>query len=110
MTGVVKRSKSSSLDDLRKQLLSLIHLLEEQNEDAAVSDLRIALSDLQKYTPDSNESAAALALLLEAFEGEHELIAYTYKREKQEAGQWTDIDRLYLASTGVLTLVKRLMR
>ena len=50
----------------------------------------------------------ALHLLLECFEGDHELDAYTFQRSKGE-DKWSEAAELYLASTSVKNLVKRLM-
>ena len=108
MTVVIKKSKKSSTADLRSAMTKLIYLLEGQKEDEAVADLRIALSDIEKYQVESAEFQAALKLIIEAFEGEHELNAYTYKRDKED--QWTEVEELYLASTSVLNLVRRLLK
>ena len=107
MTVVRKKSKKSSTADLRSAMTKLIYLLQGQKEDEAVADLRIALSDIEKYQVESAEFQAALKLINEAFEGEHELNAYTYKRDKED--QWTEVEELYLASTSVLNLVRRLL-
>ena len=107
MTTVKTKSKKSSVGDLRSALVKLIYLLEGQQEKEAVMDLRIALSDIEKYVFGSAEFSAALNLIKEAFEGEHELNAYTFKREKEE--EWSEVEELYLASTSVINIVRRLL-
>jgi hypothetical protein len=107
MTSVRKKSKKSSVEDLRTALVKLIYLLEGQKEYEAVADLRIALSDVEKYVPGSAEFKAALNLIKAAFEGEHELNAYTFKRDK-DAG-WSEVEELFLASTSTINIVRRLL-
>lgn len=112
MTVVRKKKKQSSVEDLKATLAKLIYLLEGQDEDAAVKDLKIAENDLNQYDADSAEFQAALGLIMEAFEGEHELVAYTFRRDnkKDEPHQWSEVEELYLASTSVINIVKRLSK
>ena len=107
MTVVRKKSRQSSVEDLKVAINKLIYLLEGQGEDDAVKDLRIAARDLEQYQPGSGEFHSALGLITEAFEGEHELNAYTFKRDKQ-SDRWSEADELFLASTSVISLVRRL--
>ena len=108
MTVTKKKTRKTSTADLGSAMTKLIYLLEGQKEDEAVADLRIALADIQKHQLESAEFQAALNLIVEAFEGEHELNAYTYKRDKED--QWTEVEELYLASTSVLNIVRRLQK
>ena len=107
MTEVIKKNKQNSVHDLRKTLLNLIELLEGQDEQEAIADLKIALDDLAAHPQGSREYVAALNLIKEAFDGEHQLSAYTFPRKNRE-GQWGDVEELYLASTRVINLVRRL--
>jgi hypothetical protein len=107
MTQVIKKNKQSSVQDLRKALLKLMELLEGQDELEAVEDLKRAMLDLQEGGEQSPQFKQALALINEAFEGDHNLSAYTLPRKNRE-GQWGEVEELYLASTGVLNLVRRL--
>lgn len=108
MPVVRKKTKKSSAADLKSAMLKLIYLLEGQKEHDAVADLRIAITDIDKYQPQSAEFQAALQLIIEAFEGEHELNAYTFRRENDE--KWSEVEELYLASTNVLNVVRRLLK
>ena len=107
MAVVRKKDKQSSAKDLKTALNRLIGLLHEQGEDEAVSDLRIAMQNLMQYPHGSREFNSGLSLITEAFEGDHELKAYTFQRDKQN-DQWSDADDLFLASTSVISLVRRL--
>lgn len=104
---VIKRSKKASVDELVTSLNRFIFLLEGQKEDDAVADLRIACGDLQKFQIGSVEFKAAITLIIEAYEGDHELSAYTHRRENSDKGDWTVADELYLASTKVLNIAQR---
>jgi hypothetical protein len=106
MSVVVKRTRKNSTTELKTSLQQLIQLLEGQKEDDAVADLRIALGDIEKVQPESEEFKAAIRLVHECFEGDHELIAYTFNQGKD--GRWSEVEELYLASTTVFNLVKRL--
>jgi len=107
MSSVLKKTKKNSVADLVTALNKFIYLLEGQKEFDAVQDLRIASADIQKYQPESEEFQSAIRLLVDAYEGEHELKAYTLRRQKSES-EWTEADDLYLASIEVLNLANRL--
>ena len=107
MMTVIKRSKKASVEELVNALDRFIFLLEGQKEDEAVSDLRIALGDLQKYQIDSDEFKASVSIVVNSYEGEHELSAYTHRREAADKGDWTEADDLFLVSTKVLNLAQR---
>ncbi len=108
-TIIKKKDPKSSQRELVAQINHFAYLLEEEEEDEAAKDLRIAGQDLQKYAVGSSEYQSALNLIYECFEGAHELKAYTFQRSSSQ-NAWTKADELFLASTGVLTLVKRLLR
>ena len=95
------------MDELATFLNRFIFLLEGQKEDEAVADLRIAVGDLQKYQIGSDEFKAALTIIINSYEGEHELSAYTHRREAADKGNWTEADELFLVSTKVLNLAQR---
>jgi hypothetical protein len=105
--AVIKRSKKDSIPDLVAALGDFMFQLEEQKEDAAVSDLRIAAGDLQRYVLGSAEFNAALDLVINCYDGEHELSAYTLRRKNADDGTWTAADALFLSSTRVLNLAQR---
>jgi tRNA U38,U39,U40 pseudouridine synthase TruA len=109
MTEVIKKNKQNSVNDLRKSLNKLIVLLEEQDEDAAAADLKLALQAIESSPEGSPKFVEALKQIADAYEGEHDLAAYTLARNNRQ-GQWGDVEELYLASTGVLNLVRRLSR
>ena len=109
MSSVLKKTKKNSVSDLVTALNKFIHLLEGQKEFDAVKDLRTIGADLQKFQPDSEEFQSAISLLLDAYEGEHELKAYTLRRQKAD-DDWTEADDLYLASIEVLNLINRLSK
>ncbi|WP_132314554.1 hypothetical protein [Pseudobacteriovorax antillogorgiicola] len=75
-------------------------LLEGQGEHEAIVDLNKA-KDLLK----TNDQKAAIAIIIDAFEGDHELMAYTMQREGQ---QWTEVEELSQASSRVLSLARRI--
>lgn len=106
MVKVLKKDKNSSKNKLVSQLGKLIYLLEGQKEDEAAEDLRTAQHTVETHLPVSEEFQKALSDIKEAFDGEHELRAYTFATDK--ATEWSEADELYLASTSVLNLVSRL--
>lgn len=106
--AVIKRSKKDSVPELVSALNEFIFQLEEQKEENAAADLRIAAGDLQRYAIGSAEFLAALDLITNSYDGEHELAAYTMRRKNADDGNWTPADALFLASTRVLNLAQRL--
>lgn len=98
---VLIRKKSNSLLTLSKSLITLANLLETQKEPEAAADLVKASSLLESQTEE------ALNMIMEAFEGDHELIAYTFNSNKEKE-HWDAADELFMASTNVLNLTKRL--
>ncbi|MEZ4740987.1 MAG: hypothetical protein R3B45_00825 [Bdellovibrionota bacterium] len=86
---------------------SLLVTAEDQNENDA-EDLRIAATDLGRYSIGSTEFNTAIDLVMNSYEGDHELFAYTHRRKGADDGDWTPADQLYMASTKVLNLATRL--
>ncbi len=109
MSMVLKKTKQNSAGDLVSALNKFIALLEQQNEHDAIRDLQSAVGSLETSLPDSDAFQSALQLVLEAYEGDHELKAYTLRRQKQD-DNWTEAEELYLASIEVLNIVKRLLK
>ncbi len=106
MPTVLKKTKMNSVSDLVAALNKFIFLLEGQKEFDAVEDLKSVVADLEKSPPDSVEFQTAIEEIIEAYDGEHELQAYTLRRQKAD-DDWTEAEELYLASIEVLNLAKR---
>lgn len=109
MVVIKKRTNKNSLEQLLDALSKFIQLLESQGEEDAANNLKTAEKSLRSASTEPATKKAALQLILAAYEGDDELIAYTYLRQKAEA-EWGDAEKLYLASTDVLSLVKRLLK
>ena len=119
MTVVRKKGRQTTVTELVQALGRLGELLEGQNETAAAQDLKIAAHDLSRYQLGTEQNLAALSLIREAFDGDHELISYTLRgadsngkgltRAATVSGNWSEADELYLASTSVLALLGRLL-
>lgn len=103
--STIKRDRSSTKKDLVEALKPLIELLELQDEAEAAKDLKAASDALAKSELKSAEMAKAVKQIIGAFEGDHELIAYTLQRDGE---QWTDAEQLSQASSRVLSLARRL--
>lgn len=104
---VIKRSRQDSTSDLVVAIENLIPLLKDQDEADAAVDLERAAKALRGARAGSKEFVAAIAKVIDAFEGEHELMAYTHQREGS-GGQWTEAEVLSQASARVLTLARRI--
>lgn len=104
---IIKRSRSDSTSDLIAAIRALIPLLQDQKENEAAQDLKEAAELLGKGSPGSDEHQAAVRIVVDAFEGDHELISYTYHREGS-AGQWTEVEQLAEASSRVISLARRM--
>ena len=103
---VIKRNRDSTRTDLLKALDSFIPLLSEQDdEEEAVNVLKEARKTLESATPGSSVIKEVAGTVVEAFEGDLELIAYTFTREGHE---WSEAEQLSLASSRVLSLARRL--
>jgi hypothetical protein len=104
---VIKRNRQDSCADLVAAIETLIPLLRDQKEGEAADDLVGAVDELKKAKAASPQQKAAVAKVLDAFEGDHELISYTFQRESS-AGQWTEVEELSQASARVLALARRM--
>jgi hypothetical protein len=104
---VIKRSRNDSTSDLIAAIDTLVPLLRDQKEGEAADALADAASALRDAKPASAEHKEAIAAIVDAFEGDHELIAYTFQRE-DSAGKWTEVEELAHASARVLSLARRI--
>ena len=104
---VIKRNQANTQSDLIEAIERLCVLLLGQKEDDAVADLRAAADALRGSQNGSKEQRAAIREIIDAFEGDHELIAYTHQRESD---QWTEVEELSQASSRVLSLARRMNR
>jgi len=102
---ILKKNRKSTTNDLIAAITKLLPLLSAQDEEQAVEDLKKATEGLRLATSGSPEEKAAIDVIIEAFEGEHELMAYTFQRE---GNQWTEAEELSQASSRVITLARRL--
>jgi hypothetical protein len=105
--AIIKRKKDASTADLAKAVEELIPLLLAQKEKEAVEALELAVTILKDSQVSSEEHKAAVAAIIEAFEGDHELMAYTFQREGGQ-GQWTEAEVLSQASARVISLARRM--
>jgi hypothetical protein len=106
---VLKRDRSESKTDLVAALEDLIPLLEDEGEEAAAADLKTAAAALRAAAAGSAEEKKSIEQVIDAFEGDHELMAYTHKREGN-VSQWTIAEQLFNASTRVISLARRFKR
>ena len=104
-----KKTPEDSLTALAKQTKKFAILLRGQKEKEAAEDLLQICKTLETNKIDSEVTSKALDSLLDAFDGDHELSAYTHRRDRGE-GKWGDAENLYVASTQTLNLLKRLMK
>jgi ABC-type transporter Mla subunit MlaD len=103
---VIKRSQKDTTSDLITAIDLLIPLLRDQKEDDAVGVLASAAKALRSAKPQSAELRKAVAEVVDAFEGDHELISYTFQRGN--GTQWTEVEELSQASARVLSLARRM--
>ena len=102
--SVIKRDRNSSKTDLTQSIYKLCYLLEGQKEFEAVEDLKKAASLLADNDLGTDNFNRGVSIVIEAFEGEHELMAYTFQRETK---QWTEVEELANQSSRVLTFARR---
>lgn len=103
--SVIKRARSTTLTDLIETLDRFLPLLEGQDEDEAVAELKACKELLESSGPEQQQTA--LGRIVEAFDGDLELIAYTFQRD---GDQWTEVEELSHVSSRVLSLARRLLR
>jgi len=104
---LIKRSQTDNVKSLIQAIESLTPLLRAQKEDDAADDLESAAKVLVEAAPGSSQLKETIALIIDAFEGDHELIAYTFQRESSK-GEWTEAEELSEASNRVLSLARRM--
>ncbi len=102
---VIKRNRQDSASDLVAAIEKLNVLLRDQGEDEAVEQLKKAAQDLRKNPVGSPGQMAAVNSIIDVFEGEQELMAYTMQRNSTE---WTEAEELSQASSRVLSLARRM--
>ncbi len=106
MTEMMKKTSSSHLSELVQAIPEFCVLLEgEKGEQEAIAELKSICTELQATDDDKIQSQ--LKRLFDAFEGDHELIAYTLYKSKGD-GEWTRADHLLNLSSRVLNLANRL--
>jgi hypothetical protein len=101
---ILKRTRKSSVSDLIKAIDKLAPLLLDQGETEAAECLQNAAENLQLNLENQPGQKDAIRQIVEAFEGEHELMAYTLQRG---GDQWTEVEKLSQASSRVISLAKR---
>ncbi len=102
---IIKRNRVNTHLDLIAAIEKLCPLLEGQKEHDAVSDLKKAAEVLRRAVQNSQDWKDAIASIIDAFEGDHELMAYTHQRDTD---QWTEVEELSQVSSRVLSLARRL--
>ncbi len=103
------RKPQNSLQELCVALKRFCILLEAQKEVDAVAQLREILAQLDQEGVAGPLQDQAIEAIVEAFEGDHELSAYMLHKSKDPEA-WTEADELFLVSTEVWNLVRRLRR
>ena len=106
---VIKRDRNATNADLITALDKLIILLKDQNEDEAVVVLKECLNDLSKGPAGSLGQKQTAEKIVEAFNGDLELISYTIQRESK-SDAWTEVEELSQASSRVLSLARRILK
>lgn len=105
---VIKRGRQDSVNQLQESLTRFILLLSNQKEEEeAVEFLQKCQQELESSTLGSKEQNETLKSIIDAFEGDLELIAYTFQRD---GDQWTEVEELSSASSRVLSLARRMVR
>lgn len=103
--AVVKK-KSVSSQELIEAIERFVPLLAGQKEDEAVQFMREIIDQLQEHGSDDQLVKDNAQKVIEAFDGELELIAYTLK--SSDGQSWSEADELAVASNRVLALARRL--
>ncbi len=104
---LIKRSQTDNAKALIQAIESLTPLLRDQKENDAADDLDSAAKALVGAAPGSSQLKETIALIIDAFEGDHELMPYTFQREGAK-GEWTEAEELSEASNRVLSLARRM--
>jgi hypothetical protein len=103
MAPVKRKTASHSVADLVRSLHRFIELLDDEDDEAA-DVLKGIAGVVESNATGSDPFKDAIQQLLEAYDGDLELRAYTTRRKDAE---WTPAEALYLASVDVLNLAKR---
>jgi hypothetical protein len=106
MSKIIKRERKDSAADLVSAIDELNPLLAEQGEHDAVAHLKKASVVLKKSAIGSDDYKKAVDDVLDAFEGDLELSAYTHARK--DSKEWTAAEELTVASCRVLNLARRM--
>jgi hypothetical protein len=106
VTKIIKRDRKDNAADLVTAIDDLNPLLEEQGEDDAVAHLKKASLVLKKSAIGSPDYKKAIDDVVDAFEGDFELSAYTLARK--DSKEWTAAEELNIASCRVLNLARRM--
>jgi pantothenate synthetase len=106
MTKVIKRDRKDSAVDLIRAIDDLNPLLAEQGEHDAVAHLQKASATLKNAALGSVDYVKAVEDVIDAFEGDLELSAYTMARK--DSKEWTAAEELTVASCRVLNLAHRM--
>jgi len=104
---VIKRSRQDSSADLIAAIDALVPLLRGQKEGEAADALLAAAAALKSAKGQGDGQKAAVAAIVDAFEGDHELISYTFQRQ-DGSHQWTEVEELSHASSRVISLARRM--
>ena len=103
--AVVKK-KSVSSQELIEAIERFVPLLVGQKEDEAVQFMRDIIDQLREQEAEGQQFKDTVQKVIEAFDGELELIAYTLK--SSDGQSWSDADELAVVSNRVLALARRL--
>ena len=103
---VIKRDRKDSAADLVVAIEKLVPMLDDQDEEDAAKDLREIAANLKRCAPGSADHKKNIERIIDAFEGDHELISYTYQRPN--ATDWSAAEELSIASSRVLNLARRM--
>ena len=103
--AVVKKKLVSS-QELVEAIERFVPLLAGQNEDEAVQLMRELIDQLREQEAEGQQFKDAVQKVIEAFDGELELIAYTLK--SSDGKNWSEADELAVVSNRVLALARRL--
>ena len=104
--SVIKRDRKQSASELVKAIETFVMLLRDEEEDDAADDLMNAATELRSTESGTEPFRKAVQKVIEAFDGDHELMVYTHQRKPD--GEWTRADELSADSSRVLSLAKRL--
>ena len=107
-SDVVKKGSGENRGALIESLSEFCELLGSQKEEDAIKDLKIIKEKISNHEVGSDDFNTAILSLIDTFDGEHELIAYTLHKSKEDQSAWTIADQLASSSTRVLSLAKRM--